>query len=53
MSGLGLWPTSGTQIQNPELDCLDRGRLLRIPGLAPNKQRGHGGIGQRCSGAAM
>ena len=45
-----MWPTSGTQIQNPELDCLDRRRLLRIPDLASNKQRGHGRIGQRCVG---
>ena len=49
---VGLWPTSGSQTQNPELDCLDRGRMLSIPDPAPNKQRGHECIVQRDSGAA-
>ena len=52
MCGAGLWPTSVTRNQSLELDCLDRGRMLKIPDHAPNKQRGHGYGCQRCSGAA-
>ena len=52
MCGLGLWPMSGTRTRNPELDGLDRGRMPKNPDHAPDKQRGHGGIGQRSSGAA-
>ena len=52
MRGIGLWPMSGTRARSSKLDCLDRGRMPKIPDHAPDKQRGHGGIDQRCSGAA-
>ena len=52
MCDVGLWPTSAIRTQSLELDCLDRGRMLRIPDHALNKQLGRGYIGQRCSGAA-
>ena len=51
MYGIGLWPMSGTRTQIPELNCLDRGRMPKIPDHASDKQRGHEGTDRRCSGA--
>ena len=52
MCGIGLCTMSGTRTRSLELDCLDRGRRPKIPDHARGKQQGHGGIDQRCSGAA-
>ena len=52
MCVVGLWPMSGTRTQSPELSFLDRGKMPKSPDHAPDKQRGHGGIGRRCSGVA-